>query len=295
VSDRLLELEAFIRVAETENFSQAARDLGLTQSAVSRIVASLEKRLCTSLLARTTRCVTLTQAGARYAEHAKAAIFALEEGHSQLQSSNGLHGQLHVALPVTFGSRVVIPMLGAFLDEYPHLQLQLSMSDQFQDLVRDGVDVALRVGQPVDSKFTARKLASATRLLVASPRFLDTYGAPSSPADLLQYACITGPSEVAPPVWTFRAACGAITSVKVKGRVHATSAEGVTACAVSGFGIASVSTWAASAELNDGRLLACCTDYQLPPAEAYAVFPAARRAPAKARIFVDFIGRQLAG
>jgi len=293
MSDRLLELEAFVRVAETENFSQAARNLGLTQSAVSRIVASLERRVGASLLSRTTRRVTLTQAGTLYVEHARAAIFSLEEGRSQLQRSNGLHGQLHVALPATFGARVVIPLLGKFLDAHPHLQLQLSMSDQLQDLVRDGVDVVLRVGQQMDSKFTAKKLACTPRVLAASPSFLEIHGSPSSPADLVQYACITGPADVPPSVWTFKDMNGEITSVKVRGRVHATSAEGLTACAVSGFGIAMLSKWAALAELKDGRLLACCTEYQLQPTDVYAVFPAARYAPEKARIFAEFIGRQL--
>jgi DNA-binding transcriptional LysR family regulator len=293
MSDRLLELEVFLRVAETESFSRSARDLGLSQPAVSRIVASLEKRLDASLVARSTRRVTLTRAGASFADYARDALFALEQGRSCLETLHGLYGSLRIAMPATFGARVVVPILGPFLDAHPQLRVDLKMSDQACDLLAESIDIALRIGMPTHASFPVRELASAPRMLVASPGFFRTHKAPSTLGDLSTMPCITGPSDSHESVWKLTGPDDRLHAVPVGSRLHATSVEGIVACAVAGYGIAPVSRWAAQSELAAGKLVMCLEPYRLSPVHVHAVFPSGRRTSANARAFADFMAEQL--
>src|ERR1700739_504485 len=193
MSDRLLELSAFVRAAETGSFSRVARELGVSQPSVSRMVASLETRLGVKLLLRTRRRVTPTDAGVIFLERSRRILGDLDEAAHAARGVDSLHGVLRVVMSGAFGTREVIPRLPGFLARHPRLQVELVSSDRSDDLVAEGADMALRLGRPVDSGFGARLLASAPRLVIAAPAYLAQRGAPETLPDLSQQALTVGP------------------------------------------------------------------------------------------------------
>ena len=193
-------MAVFARVAESGSLSRAARELKLSQPSVSRIVGSLEARLGTTLLLRTTRSISLTEAGTLYLERARYLLAEMEEAEQAARGVDSLHGVIRLAMPVLYGTRAVIPALATFLARHPDLRVELTMSDARQNLITDGVDVAIRlgVGPLDDSTFGARKLAVVERLVVAAPSYLSAHGEPANPADLARQtvsssmACLAG-------------------------------------------------------------------------------------------------------
>jgi DNA-binding transcriptional LysR family regulator len=292
MSDRLRELTAFVRAAETGSFSRVAREFRVSQPSVSRMVASLEARLGVKLLLRTTRRVTLTDAGEAFLERARRILGDLDDAESAARGVDSLQGTLRVAMSGAFGTREVIPHLPAFLAQHPRLRLDLIISDRTDDLVAEGVDMALRLGHLPDSAFGARLLGSAPRLIVAAPAYLAERGAPKTPADLASHDCIVGPGLSGRSGWSFKRG-GAETSVAVEGRVHVATADGVIACAKAGLGIAVASRWMCRAELEAGELVPLVPDYQLDAVEIHAVYPAGRRPSIKVRTFADYLATKL--
>jgi DNA-binding transcriptional LysR family regulator len=294
MSDRLQELSVFVRAAETGSFSRVAREFGLSQPSVSRMVASLEARLGVKLLLRTTRRVTSTDAGALFLERARRILGDLDEAAEVARGVDSLHGVLRAAMSGAFGTREVVPRLPAFLALHPQLRMELLISDRTEDLVAEGADMAVRLGRLADSTFGARLLATAPRLVVASPAYLAERGVPETLADLSGHDCIVGPGLSGRPGWSFTRS-GTVTSIAVEGRVQVASAEGVVACAKAGLGIAVVSQWMCRAELDQGELRAILRDYQLEPVEVHAVYPAGRRPSPKVRAFSDHLAATLGG
>jgi DNA-binding transcriptional LysR family regulator len=292
MSDRLLEMTVFVRAAETGSFSRAAREFRMSQPSVSRMVASLEARLGVTLLLRTTRRVTPTEAGALFLERARQILGDLEEATQAVRGVDSLHGVLRIAMSGSFGTREVIPRLPGFLAQHPQLRLELLISDRTDDLIAEGADMALRLGRLADSGFGARLIASAPRLAVASLSYLRERGAPETLADLSRHDCIVGPGLSGTAGWSFSRA-GAVTSVAVEGRVQVASAEGVMACVKAGLGIAVVSQWMCRAELARGELKPILADYQLDHVEVHALYPAGRRPSAKVRAFSDYLAAKL--
>jgi DNA-binding transcriptional LysR family regulator len=294
MSDRLLELSVFVRAAETGSFSRVAREFRTSQPSVSRMVASLEARLGVKLLLRTTRRVTPTDAGAVFLERARQILGDLEEAAHAARGIDSLHGLLRVAMSGAFGTREVIPRLPAFLAQHPQLKLELLVSDRTEDLVAEGADMALRLGRLASSEFGARLLATAPRLVIASPAYLAARGVPETLGDLSGHDCIVGPGASSRQGWSFRRD-GALASVAVEGRVQVASAEGVMACVKAGLGIAAVSQWMCRAELERGELRPILVDYQLEPVEVHAVYPAGPRPSLKVRAFSDYLAATLLG
>jgi DNA-binding transcriptional LysR family regulator len=294
MSDRLLELSAFVRAAETGSFSRVAREFGISQPSVSRMVASLEARLGVKLLLRTTRQVTPTDAGAVFLERSRQILGDLDEAEHAARGVDSLHGVLRVAMSGAFGTREVIPRLPPFLADHPQLRVELLISDRTDDLVAEGADMALRLGRLTDSEFGARLLATAPRLAVASPAYLAEKGVPETLADLSRHNCIIGPGLSGRTGWSFTRS-GTVTSVAVEGRVQVASAEGVIACVKAGLGIAVASRWMCRAELESGELRPVLLDYQLEPVDVHAVYPAGRRPSLKLRTFSDYLAAKLSG
>jgi DNA-binding transcriptional LysR family regulator len=168
MNDRLQQLALFVRIVETGSFSRAAREFGLTQPSVSRAVAALEERLGVKLIARTTRELSATDAGEALFARARDALAAVEDAENAARGADRLSGVLRVALPTTYGARRIAPLLPAFLDQHPRLKVDLIMSDRYENLIAEGAELALRVGEQPDSSFVARKLESARRLFVAA-------------------------------------------------------------------------------------------------------------------------------
>jgi DNA-binding transcriptional LysR family regulator len=292
MSDRLQELTAFIRAGETGSFSRVARELGVSQPSISRIVASLETRLGVKLLLRTTRHVALTDAGRMFLERARQILGDLDDAENAARGADSLRGTLRVALSGAFGIREVIPRLPGFAGQHPKLRIELLMSDRTDDLIAEGADMALRLGPLVDSGFGARLLGKAPRLAVASPGYLTRRGTPRTPADLAGHDCILGPGLSGRSGWSFTRS-GRAPSVTVDGPIKVASADGVVACAKAGFGIALASRWMCRAELEAGKLVAILSNYQLAWVELHAVYPSGRRPSLKVQAFSDYFAAQL--
>jgi DNA-binding transcriptional LysR family regulator len=292
MNDRLQQLALFVRTVESGNFSKAAREFGLSQPSVSRSIAALERRLGVKLLIRTTRQVSATDAGDALLGRARDALLAIDEAESAARGADRLAGLLRVALPPEYGVRRVVPLLPAFFAQRPLLKIDLMMSDRYENLIAEGADVALRIGDLPDSSFVARKLESTRRLFIASPSYLGGRGAPVSLADLAGHDVIGGPADVGDETWIGRRN-GRIERQLVSFRVRSRSATGVVACAVAGLGVATASIWMCAEALASGEAVEILTDYALDPVQAYVVFPAGHRPSQRARAFSDYLEHAL--
>lgn len=293
MTDRLTGLKIFKRVAHCRSFSAAARELRLSQPSVSRIVAELEQEIGVRLIARSTRGLTLTEAGVDYLTRIEPILLALEEADHAARGTGELRGRLRIAMSSSFGVREVIPRLPAFIDQHPSLRVDLVVSDARQDLIAESVNVALRLGALADSNLVARKLAEAPRVLVASPAYLLRAGVPNSPADLAMHSVIVGPGTV-PNALQFRNS-GRSVSVGVESRLTIAANEGATAAAVAGMGITMTSLWGCRAELDAGSLLRVLPEWAMPSVELHAVFPPGHATSVAARVFVDYLADVLRG
>jgi len=293
MSDRLQELALFVRTAESGSFSKAAREFGLSQPSVSRAISALERRLGVKLLIRTTRQLSATDAGEALLARAREALLAIDDAESAARGADRLSGVLRIALPPGYGGRRIAPLLPGFLARHPLLKIDLLMSDRYENLIAEGADLALRIGDLPDSSFVARKLDSARRLFVAAPSYLARRGNPESLADLALHDLIGGPTDAGEESWIARRD-GRVERVEVSPRIHSRSATGVVACAVAGLGVASGSMWMAAEALATGELVEVLADYALDPVTAYVVFPAGRRPSQRARAFSDYLERALA-
>jgi DNA-binding transcriptional LysR family regulator len=292
MSDRLQELAVFVRAAESGSFSRAARELGLSQPSVSRIVGELEARLSVTLLLRTTRRITVTDAGALFLERAREILANIEDAEDAARGVDSLRGTIRLALPVLYGTRQIIPRLPKFLALHPLLRVEMAVVDARQDLVAEGADVAIRLGELDDSVFGARKLQTLERMLVAAPAYLKARGTPKTPADLASHDCIFGPGNFGRDSWSFSRS-GVETSVDVRGRIHTDSGPGVFASVMAGLGIAMASTVMSGAEVKAGLLVPLLRGYKLEPVEVHAVFPGGPRPSAKVRALVDYLAAEL--
>jgi DNA-binding transcriptional LysR family regulator len=292
MSDRLQELAVFVRAAESGSFSRAARELGLSQPSVSRIIGELETRLGVTLLLRTTRRITVTDAGALFLDRAREILAEIEDAEDAARGVDSLRGIIRLALPVVYGTREIIPRLPKFLALHPMLRVEMTVSDALQDLVAEGADVAIRLGDLGDSGFGARRLKTLERMLVASPGYLKARGTPKTPAELAAHDCIFGPGNFGRDSWSF-SRNGTETSVNVRGRIHTNSGPGVFASVMSGLGVAMVSTVMAGPEMKAGALVPLLRSYKLTPVDVHAVFPGGPRPSTKVRALVDFLAQDL--
>ena len=292
MSDRWQELTVFVRAAESGSFSRAARELRLSQPSVSRIIGELEARLGVTLLLRTTRRITVTDAGALFLDRAREILAEMEDAEDAARGIDSLRGIIRLALPVVYGTREIIPRLPKFLALHAELRVEMTVSDARQDLVAEGADVAIRLGKLDDSVFGARRLETLERMLVASSGYLKARGTPKTPADLAAHDCIFGPDNFGRESWSFNRN-GAETSVDVRGRIHTNSGPGVFASVMSGLGIAMVSTAMAGPEIEQGLLVPLLRGYKFPPVEVHAVFPGGPRPSIKVRALVDYLAEEL--
>lgn len=288
MSDRIQDLALFVRVAETGSFSRAGRELGYAQPSVSRMISALEARLGVKLLVRTTRQVVPTEAGAVLLLRARQLLADVEDVENAVRGVDGLSGSLRIATPVTFGARQIVPGLGPFLAAHPDLHVELLMADRVVDLLEEGVDVAIRLGDLYDSGFVSRRIASAPRYVVASPSYLASHSAPVSIDDLADHAVI-GTHRGGRETWVLRDSAGNAAMVKLSARLVATSAEGILSAAVAGFGLAAVSHFASSQALESGALVRLLPDHALRGVDVHAVSPLGRNMPAKVRHFIDHL------
>ena len=271
-------------VARSGSFSRAARELELSQPSASRIVAALEREIGATLFTRSTRALSLTEAGAEYLGRVETALAALDEAEQAARGTGELRGVLRVAASSSFTERALISRLDEFLVRNPKLRMVLLVNDQRQALVTEGVDVAFRFGSLDDSAATARRLGSIERVLVGSPAYLRRAGRPKAPADLKSHAIIEGP--IGTDGWTFEKD-GRRISLRLEGRVVVSANESAVAAAVTGLGIATTSIIASRNELANRSLVRVLPDWQMGSLDVHAVFPAGRAAKAAARALAE--------
>ncbi|MFP3559324.1 LysR substrate-binding domain-containing protein [Paraburkholderia sp. SIMBA_049] len=292
--DRLAAMEIFVSVAEAGSFSAAAKRMNVGQPAISKSVAQLEERLGARLILRSTRGLTMTDAGQRFYEHAKLAIKEADEAEQIVRhASDSLSGKLRVSAAVTFACLHVLPLLDTFLSQHPKLEIDLTLDDRNIDLLEEGMDVSLRMGSLTDSAMTARRLGRSPRLVMGTPGYFSRAGIPVTPADLNHHQAIVYSQRGGGEAWSF-SQNGADVEVIVSGRVRVSAAEGIRTAVLGGIGLAVASRWMFSPELASGKVVAVLTDWALPPIDLWAVFPSGRLVTAKARAFVAFVEEALA-
>lgn len=286
--DRLAAMETFVCVVETGSFSAAARRLNIGQPAVSKTIAHLEKRLAVSLLLRSTRGLTPTEAGLAFFERAKRALEEADEADNAARgSASGLSGSLRISAAVTFGRLHIVPQLGPFLDQHPQLNIDLMLDDRNINLVEEGIDVALRMGALTDSGLTARKIADCRRVVLGTPAYFAKHGEPGCPAELSKHQAVVynlGGGNT----WQF-AKGSEQQSVILSGRLRVSAAEGVREAVLADQGLTLASEWMFAPELASGAVKTVMHDWTLPDLDLWAVFPTGRMASAKARAFVEYV------
>jgi DNA-binding transcriptional LysR family regulator len=281
-------LKLFTRVARLGSFSAAARENGLSQSQASRAIAELESDLGARLLSRTTRAVVLTEAGADFLARIEPILAALDEAEASVREGDEFRGVLRMSTPTSFGIRTIIPRLSAFVARHPALRVELQLEDRRQDLVRDAVDVAIRLGRLPDSTATARLIAEIPRVIVASPDYLSLHGVPAHPDDLAQHRIVGGTASAVPAAWRFERD-GDEVAVTLEPHFSTNDNEGAIAAAVAGLGVTSTSGWSCRRELEDGALVRLLGGWNQAGIPVHAYFPMGRATRAVGRAAVDHL------
>ena len=286
------EMNAFVRVAERGSFAAAATDLGLTPSALSKLVTRIEDRLGVRLLTRSTRKLALTAEGELFVARSRDILASIEAAEAEVTAaSERPRGHLRVSVGTAVAKQILGPALPVFLDRYPDITIELHVSDRQADLVAEQIDVAIRSGALGDSTLMARKLSEATRVITASPLYLEKHGAPRVPADLLQHNCLTLPGP-AWSQWPFHTHEG-INRLAVSGSFTSDNADLLFDMAVSGLGIARLADFMVARAVREGALVRLLEDSHVPesfPIHALTV-PGRHRAP-RIRAFVEFVAEQ---
>lgn len=282
-------IPVFVSVVESGSFSQAAERLGITKSAVSKRISGLEARLGVKLLHRTTRKLSLTEAGKFYLEHAHNALQAAQDAESAvLKLQEEPRGRLRASVPMSFGRLHISPIIPEFLERYPGVELELSLEDTWADIIGEGLDVAVRAGPLSDSSFIARQLTPLNSAVCASPEYIKSKGQPVVPGDLMHHDCLLYSYHTVVNEWVFaRDDMGE--AVRVKGRYQVNNSEALLDAVLSGIGIGRLPTFIAGRHIESGQLLELLPDYIMPSRMLYAIFPARQYLPAKVRVFLDFL------
>jgi len=287
--DRLGAMEMFVRVVETGNFSAVARQLGTTQPTISKQLTALEKQLRTRLLNRSTRSLSLTEAGATYYERCRRIIDEVREAEVALGPlQSALTGNLHVNGSIALGQIFLAPLLLKFQGQYPQLSTELSLSDRYIDLVEEGVDVAVRIGRLGDSNLVARRLGSTRRVLVATPGYLAAHGTPERPEDLARHSCLLYAYLSSGNEWTFQGPEGEI-RVRVQGNFKANNGEVIRQALLADVGVAMSPDWLIHDKLESGEVVTLLPEFSPPPLDINAVYPSGRHVSTKVRTFLEFL------
>ena len=292
--DRFDEISAFAAVADARSFTQGARRLGVSSAQVSKLVARLENRLGARLLNRTTRDVSLTDTGRAYLERARSLLEDFETLEGSVRDQSGPRGLLKVSAPVSFGASQLTPALLDFAAAYPEVSLDVSSTDRMVNLVEEGFDVGVRIGQLADSSVIARKLAAVRLVTCASPDYLARAGTPTSPDELARHEAIIDTNARDPLLWSYGAPSDRH-EVRVHGRLRFGGADACVAAARRGLGVALTPAFAAADDLRRGALIPLLCAYEPPLIHVHAVYPHARHLAAKVRAFVDFLAERYAG
>lgn len=292
--DVMHSMAVFRRVVEAENFSAVARETNMSQSTVSKHIASLEERLGTKLLNRSTRSLKLTEAGKEYYQHCIRILNDFQEAEASVGKGKiKPTGTLRISTSAAFGRTFVVPHLNEFLDTYPDINIDLLFDDDYVDLVKNGIDLAIRIGPLADSTLIAKKIGSSPRLVVASPEYLVKHGRPKKPADLTKHNCLFYSLQKKPDLWYFHSTQEGEESVRVSGRLKASSPDAICDATVAGLGISVLYEWYAQQYLEQGKLKAILDDYKPTAHDIHAVYPERRFVAPKVKRMIEFLAAKL--
>jgi len=291
--DRLGAMTIFLKVVEAGSLSAAARQLEVPVATVSRRIAELEAHLKTRMLNRSSRRLSLTEAGGLYLEASKRILEQLEEAE---RAAMGVHkvpkGRLTVTAPIVFGRVHMIPIISDFLIEYPDIDLKLILADRLLDLLESGAEVALRIGELGDSSLIASKVGMVRRVTCASPSYLAAFGRPQKPEDLHDHHCVTFDNLASPQAWRFSSPKGEML-VPIRSRLTVTTAEAAVAGAAAGVGLTRLLSYQILEAKRAGQLEIVLEDYELPPWPISLVYAGQQLLPRKLRAFLDFAAPRL--
>ena len=287
--DRLDAMQAFVAVADLQGFAPAARKLKLSPSAITRLVAALEERLGARLLQRTTRSVTLTDAGTRYLERARRILADVEEAERAAESERTRpSGRLVVSAPLGFGRLHVSPVMTAYLKRYAEVSAELRLEDRMISLVEDGVDLAVRIGELADSSLVARHVGEMRRIVVASPAYLKARGEPKTLAALASHDTIQFGSTTALADWRF-IDDGAEVRIGYTPRFSTNSSDAALQYAEAGGGLTRLMAYQAASSLKAGKVKIVLEKFEPPALPIHIVYPTSRLLSAKVRAFIDLV------
>uniref|UniRef100_A0A832H0U9 LysR family transcriptional regulator n=1 Tax=Oscillatoriales cyanobacterium SpSt-402 TaxID=2282168 RepID=A0A832H0U9_9CYAN len=286
--DRIACMKSFVRVVETGSFSAVAREMETTQPSISKQIAALENYLDVQLLTRSTRHLSLTEAGDRFYEHCQQVLEVVAAAEASVGQRQQPTGVVRVSCPVSLGQLKIVPLLKPFFDRFPDVKVDLIMTDQFIDLVEAGVDLAIRVGHLQDTNLITRQIGVTRRVTVGTPAYFAQAGEPQIPEDLVDHNCIVYTHLATGNEWHFQQAQATI-KVRVNGRFQANNSAAIRAAVLAGLGVAVSPIWLFGDAIHCGDLKVVLQNYQPVPLPIYAVYRRSRFQPAKVQCLIDFL------
>lgn len=287
--DHLDTIRLFVRVVETGNFSRAGKAEGVAQSTVSKRVSSLEARLAAQLIRRSSRGLSVTEQGQEFYGFAIGILADLEAAEARIRSGDvEPRGRIRIACPPVFSSRLIVPGIPSFLARYPDLTIDLDVSERYVNLVEDGVDVAIRIGDLADSSLLARQIGSVEAVVVGAPHYLQRHGTPKTPTDLDRHSCLPFLFQGGSKTWKFRDSDGEIV-LAPSANLRTNDAESVHAAALAGLGLAQGPGWMFANEIAVGALVEVLTDFRPRFFPIHAVSSESRRMTGAVKVFVEFV------
>ena len=288
--DRFLALSVFAKVVEQGSFARAAERLELSTSAVSRHVAELEAHLEARLINRTTRRLSLTETGSAFYERCVQLLADLEEAEEAVTAATVVpRGTLKLTCSITFGTRHLAPAIAAFAARHPQLRFDVELSDRALDIVDEGFDLAVRIGEIGSQSLIGRRIGGSQVVCCAAPSYLAAHGVPRSPTELARHACLSYEYSPTRNIWRFRDRQGNEQDVRIGGPVHANNGQMLCALAVAGVGINFEPDFIVAPDVRAGRLVPLLPEFAPPSIPIHAVYPSRRHLSAKVRAFVDFL------
>jgi len=288
--DKLKQIESFVAVAAKGSLTAAAASEGIAPAVVGRRIDALEERLGVKLLLRTTRRITLTHEGSAFLEDCQRLLADLANAEASVTAGGvKASGYLRITAPAGFGRRHVAPLVPGFVSQHPDVNVSLNLSDRLVDIVNEGFDCAVRVGDLPDSSLISVRLADNRRLCVATPQYLARAGTPNHPHDLARHDCLTLSTDASQTRgWAFTLA-GEVTHLRLNGRLDCNDGQVLHDWCLAGLGIAWRSTWEVESQVASGALVSLLDDFAAPPNGIYALFPQRKHLPLRVRLWVDYL------
>ncbi|MFB2838959.1 LysR family transcriptional regulator [Aerosakkonemataceae cyanobacterium BLCC-F167] len=289
--DRIACMQSFVRAIEMNSFSAVAREQKTTQPTISKQIAALEKYLGVQLLTRSTTNLKLTEEGKKYYQYCQQILETVAEAEASLTGKERATGILRLGCPVLFGQMQIIPRLKAFMTRYPDIKIDLMMADHFVDIVEDGLDLLIRIGNRLDSSLISHHIGTTRRIAVATKSYFEQAGEPQHPDDLVHHNCLVYTRLTTENEWHFQGKNGII-KVRVGGSFQTNSSVAIRAAVLSGLGMAIAPVWMFGDQIYRGEIKVVLPDYQPTPLPIHAVYRRSRFYPAKITCFRDFLAAE---